>query len=67
MDSFKQRTIAYMPSPDVQLAGKISVETLAGLVELSPFYFSHVFRQATDVIAAVCHAPADHPRPATHP
>ena len=30
-----------------QLAEEISVETLAGLVELSPFHFSRVFRQAT--------------------
>ena len=30
-----------------QLAEEISVETLAGLVELSPFHFSRVFKQAT--------------------
>ena len=30
-----------------QLAGEISVETLAGLVELSPFHFSRMSRQAT--------------------
>jgi AraC family transcriptional regulator len=30
-----------------QLADEISVETLAGLVELSPFHFSRVFKQAT--------------------
>ena len=29
-----------------QLADEISVETLAGLVELSPFHFSRVFKQA---------------------
>jgi len=30
-----------------QFAENISVETLAGLVELSPFHFSRVFKQAT--------------------
>jgi AraC family transcriptional regulator len=30
-----------------QLAEEISTETLAGLVELSPFHFSRVFKQAT--------------------
>ena len=30
-----------------QLAGDISVDVLAGLVELSPFHFSRVFKQAT--------------------
>ena len=30
-----------------RLADEISVETLAGLVELSPFHFSRVFKQAT--------------------
>ena len=30
-----------------QLAEEISVEALAGLVELSPFHFSRVFKQAT--------------------
>lgn len=30
-----------------QLAEEISVDTLAGLVELSPFHFSRVFKQAT--------------------
>ena len=30
-----------------RLAEEISVETLAGLVELSPFHFSRVFKQTT--------------------
>jgi AraC family transcriptional regulator len=30
-----------------RLAEEISIETLAGLVELSPFHFSRVFKQAT--------------------
>ena len=30
-----------------RLAEQISIETLAGLVELSPFHFSRVFKQAT--------------------
>jgi len=30
-----------------QLAEDISVDALAGLVELSPFHFSRVFKQAT--------------------
>ena len=33
--------------PCRKLAEEISVETLAGLVELSPFHFSRVFKQTT--------------------
>jgi AraC family transcriptional regulator len=32
-----------------QLAGEISVETLAGLVNLSPVHFPRVFKQSTEM------------------
>ena len=32
-----------------RLAEEISIETLANLVELSPFHFSRVFKEATAV------------------
>ena len=51
-----------------RLAEDIPVEALADLVELSPFHFSRVFKQATgDVSAAVCEARTDRPRAAADP
>ena len=51
-----------------QLAEEISVETLAGLVELSSVpLLSRVQAGDRIVTTAVCHARADHARSATHP
>ncbi len=50
-----------------RLAEEISVETLAELVELSPFHFlPRVQAGDRNVTAPVCHARADHPRAAAH-